>query len=66
MAKIASEKKNEVDESLNPKGKKIRFADRVMVKATKKAKHLVEGKVYSLHPELAEKLVKKGAVEIAE
>ncbi len=52
---------NKVDESKNPEGKRIKFSDRVKVKATAKAVHMEVGKVYELHPILAEKLVKKGS-----
>lgn len=51
------------DESKNPKGEKIVYADRVKVKATKNAKHLLPGKEYNLHPVNAKKLIEKGYVE---
>lgn len=43
--------------------KKIVFSDRMKVKATKKARNMKEGEVYSLHPVNAEKLIKKGVAE---
>lgn len=59
MAKV-EESKQVVDESKNPKGTKIVFTDRIEIKATKAAKHLIAGDVYSVHPILGDKLIKKG------
>lgn len=51
----------------NPKGEIIKFAERMRVKATKKAKHLIVDQEYSLHPIAARKLIEKGsAVEVAD
>lgn len=51
----------------NPKGEIIKFAERMKVKATKKAKHLIADQEYSLHPIAAKKLIEKGAaVEVAD
>ncbi len=44
--------------------KEIKFADKVTVIGTEKSKYLVTGKEYQVHPVMAEKLVKKGAVTI--
>lgn len=45
------------------KGKPIKTTDRVLIVGTSKAKTLAPGREYSVHPELAGRLVKKGEAE---
>ncbi|MDR1090497.1 MAG: hypothetical protein LBL79_05410 [Prevotella sp.] len=54
-----------VDESKNPAGKKIIYSDRVNIKAVSGAKYLKPGTVYSVHPELAKKLIARKVAEKA-
>lgn len=51
------------DKKDNPVGTVITLTDRKDVRATKKAKHLIPGEIYNLHPIAAENLVKKGYAE---
>lgn len=41
---------------------KIVYADRVNIKA-KNARHMKDGEVYSVHPVIAKKLIRKGVAE---
>lgn len=51
------------DKNKNPEGTVIVLTEKKEVRATKKAKHIVAGEVYSLHPIAADNLIKKGYAE---